>query len=64
MIGLFVGFVGKPTPMSGVFEDLSGGLEEDMMSADRLVKTLESKVGCGDANRLTNTKEVQGAGMQ
>ena len=30
MIGVFVGFVGKPTPISGVFEDLSMILE-DMM---------------------------------
>lgn len=31
MIGVFVGFVGKPTPMSGVSEDLSTVLEEDML---------------------------------
>lgn len=31
MIGLLVGFVGKPTPMSGISEDLSRGVEEDIM---------------------------------
>ena len=30
MIGVIVGFVGKPTPMSGVLEDLSG--LEDMLT--------------------------------
>ena len=31
MIGVFVGLVGKPTPMSGVFEDLSTFPDEDMI---------------------------------
>ena len=31
MMGVLVGFVGKPTPMSGVFDDLSTFPEEDMM---------------------------------
>ena len=31
MIGVFVGLLGKPTPMSGVFEDLSTFPDEDMI---------------------------------
>ena len=34
MIGVFVGLVGKPTPMSGVFEDLSTFPDEADMIDD------------------------------
>ena len=33
MMGVLVGFVGKPVGMSGVSEDLSTVFEEDMMDA-------------------------------
>ena len=39
MIGVFVGFVGKPTPMSGVLEDLSTRVEEDMIGVERFADT-------------------------
>lgn len=45
MIGLFVGFVGKPTPMSGVDKDLSTGVEEDIVGTERLSEILKSYVG-------------------
>lgn len=62
MIGVFVGFVGKPTPISGVLEDLSTrveedlstGVEEDMISVERFEGTLENDVGGSvDANRIS-----------
>ena len=34
MIGVFVGLLGKPTPMSGVFEDLSIFPDEEDMIDD------------------------------
>lgn len=40
MIGLLVGFVGKPTAKSGVPEDLSLGLEEDMLSVEGVSRTI------------------------
>ena len=45
MIGVFVGFVGKPTPMSGVSEDLSTVLEEDIMIVEKLSEKLQNDAG-------------------
>lgn len=45
MIGVIVGFVGKPTPISGVSEDLSTGVEEDMIDAERRPETPDNDVG-------------------
>ena len=45
MIGVFVGFVGKPTPMSGVSEDLSTVLEEDMMILEKFSEKLQNDAG-------------------
>lgn len=33
IIGVIVGFVGKPTPISGVSEDLSIGVEVDIIDS-------------------------------
>ena len=46
MIGVFVGFVGKPTPMSGVFEDLSTfPEEEDMFDVERISDKVQKDFG-------------------
>lgn len=59
MIGVFVGFVGKPTPMSGVSEDLSTVLEEDMMIVEKLSEKLQN-----DAGEILRVLAEQSAGMQ
>lgn len=59
IIGVFVGFVGKPTPMSGVSEDLSTVLEEDMMIVEKLSEKLQN-----DAGEILRVLAEQSAGMQ
>lgn len=57
MIGVIVGLVGNPTPMSGVSDDLSMGVEEDMVDLERLLKKLENGVAkSGEADVMPNTR--------
>ena len=55
MIGVLVGCIGKPTPISGVSEDLSTGVEDDMIDEGTGSETPENDVGV-NAIGMANTE--------